>query len=94
MVVRIRLRRAPAVANGKGAPRDFALAAASLLTPSAVATCALAIWRIGADLQWTGQFAISSGIFSHWQVWVALSALLQLGASALNRYGRGDVTAS
>jgi len=53
----------------------------------------LAAWRLGADLKWTGQFAISEGLFSHWQVWVAMAAILQTFAALLIRYGRGGKTA-
>jgi hypothetical protein len=35
-----------------------------------------------------GQFTIT-GLFSHWQVWIALAALLHIGSASLNRYGRG-----
>jgi hypothetical protein len=49
---------------------------------------ALGTWRMGTDLGITGEFAISRGLFSHWQVWFALAGLLQTGASVLNRYGR------
>ena len=48
----------------------------------------LGVWRLGADLKWTGAFAISRGLFSHWQVWIALAGLLETCASMLNRYGR------
>ena len=55
----------------------------------------LAFWRIAADLNWTSSFAISSGLFSHWQVWLAAAVALQLCARALNRYGKsGDPAAS
>ena len=55
----------------------------------------LALWRIAADLNWTNSFAISSGIFSHWQVWLGAAVALQLCARALNRYGKsGDPAAS
>lgn len=40
-----------------------------------------------------GQFAIADGLFSHWQVWVAMAAILQFGATLLIRYGRGGTTA-
>jgi hypothetical protein len=50
--------------------------AAALLSPASAVALALAFWRLGADLGWTAQFAISSGLFSHWQVWMALSVLL------------------
>ena len=55
---------------------------------------ALALWRLGADLNWTGEFAIPDGLFSHWQVWFAMAVVLQLAAILLNRYGRGDGTAT
>ena len=68
---------------------------AALLPPSALAAAILAIWRIAADLNWTNSFAIPSGIFSHWQVWLAAAVALQLCARALNRYGKsGDPAAS
>jgi hypothetical protein len=40
-------------------------------------------------LKWTGEFAISRGVFSHWQVWLAMAVILQVCAAMLNRYGRG-----
>jgi len=64
---------------------------ASLLTPAAFTASVLALWRIAADMSWTGSFAISNGIFSHWQVWMGVAAVLQFAAHMLNRYGkRGD----
>ena len=48
----------------------------------------LALWRLGTDMNWTGEFAISSGPFSRWQVWVVVSVVLQLMAMKLNRWGR------
>jgi hypothetical protein len=65
------------------------------LTPAAVLFSALGAWRIAADLHWANRFAIPSGLFSHWQVWLGGAALLQVCSRALNRYGRGgDATAS
>jgi hypothetical protein len=49
----------------------------------------LGIWRVAADLKWTQSFAIPSGLFSHWQVWMAVAVVLQLCSSVLNRYARG-----
>ena len=72
----------------------MALALAALLTPGALMATALALWRLGADLKWTGEFAIPDGLFSHWQVWFAMAVVLQLAAILLNRYGRGDGTAT
>jgi hypothetical protein len=93
MLVRIRLRRGPAIRKRRGKRRQLALALGSLLTPLAVMAAGLAAWRLGADLNWTGQFAITEGLFSHWQVWIAMAAMLQSIATLLIRYGRGDRTA-
>jgi len=62
---------------------------AALLTPAAAIAAALALWRIGADLNWANSFAIPSGIFSHWQVWLGAAAALQLCSRLLNKYGKG-----
>jgi hypothetical protein len=34
---------------------------------------------------WTGDFVISNGLFSHWQVWIAMAIALQSLASMLSR---------
>jgi hypothetical protein len=70
--------------------RRVALAVGAMLTPAAAMAAVLGIWRIAADLKWTGDFAIASGLFSHWQVWIGSAALLQLVARLLNYYGRAD----
>ena len=89
MVVRIRLRVGPGFRRHLARDRKLASIAAALLTPAAVMALVLGVWRLSADLNWTGEFAISRGIFSHWQVWIALAGLLQTCAAILNRYGRG-----
>jgi hypothetical protein len=58
---------------------------AALLTPASVVALTLAFWRLGADLSWTGQFAITAGMFSHWQVWMALAVGLQSSAMYFSR---------
>ncbi len=65
-----------------------------LLTPAAVVALAMAFWRVGADLNLTGQFVISGGLFSHWQVWLGIAALLQGAASLLGRYARRSGSSS
>ena len=76
-------------------PNAIALACAALLMPAALLAFTLAFWRIAADLHWTGDFFITRGILSHWQVWLVASAVLLLGASVLNRLGNGgDDTAA
>jgi hypothetical protein len=88
MVVRIRLSSGPKVRQKQRKNQHVALAMASLLTPAAVMACVLAFWRLAADINATGQFPISNGLFSHWQVWLTLAASLQFCATLLNRYGK------
>ena len=87
MVVRIRFGRGRPFQRKKGKNRDLALALSALLTPVAVMASVLGLWRLASDMKWTGEFGISTGLFSHWQVWFGFAALLQRGAWALNRYG-------
>src|SRR3954468_5024492 len=61
---------------------------AALLGPASVMAFVLGGWRLGADLNLTGEFAISRGLFSHWQVWFALGAGMQVAATILARFAR------
>ncbi len=70
--------------------QHVALALASLLTPAGVMACVLTLWRLAADLSFTGQFPITNGLFSHWQVWLTVAATLQFSAIVLNRYGKAE----
>ena len=54
-----------------------------LLKPVALVAYVLSVWRLGADLHWTDAFFISSGLFSHWQVWLALAIATQATAAHL-----------
>ena len=56
-----------------------------LMTPAAATAYALAFWRLGVDLNWTSDFIIGKGLFSRWQVWLALAAATQLAASRIDR---------
>lgn len=95
MVVRIRFGKSSKLGRKRQKNRRLALVLAVILPPSALAAGVLAFWRIAADLKWANSFAISSGIFSHWQVWLGAAVALQMCARALNRYGRsGDPAAS
>jgi hypothetical protein len=87
MVVRMRFGRGRRVQRRTGKNRKVALALSALLTPAAVMASVLGLWRLASDMKWTGEFAISTGLFSHWQVWMGFAAVLQRGAWALNRYG-------
>jgi hypothetical protein len=90
MVVRIRLSSGPKVRQKRRKNQHIALAMAALLTPAAVMACVLAFWRLAADLNATGRFPIPDGLFSHWQVWVALAASIQFSSILLNRYGKAE----
>jgi len=94
MLIRIRFEKGPKVALRRRKNRRVASAVAALLTPAGVIALFLALWRAAADLNWTNSFAIPSGLFSHWQVWLAAAVLLQTCAHLLNRYGRGGDTAA
>jgi hypothetical protein len=90
MLLRIRLGQGRQLKQKRNASRRVALALSALLTPAALMAFALAFWRFGADMNWTGRFAISDGLFSHWQVWGAVGITMQVCAVALARYGRGQ----
>jgi len=81
MVVRIRLR-----SRGAGAPWKTRIAACLKIigTVSIVAS----LWIIAAGLSWAGAFVLQIGLFSHWQVWMALGVAAQLTAFRLNRPNR------
>ena len=88
MLVRIRFGKGLQVGKARRRNKRIALAVSALLTPGAFLASVLALWRIAADLGWAGKFAIASGIFSHWQVWMVMAVLLQVCSRALARYGK------
>jgi hypothetical protein len=88
VLIRIRWTKRDQPASSR--PKAFALALAALLTPASLVAFTMAIWRVAADLHWTGDFIISSGFLSHWQVWLIAASLLLLCASILNRWGARD----
>ena len=94
MVVRIRFAKGHKLGRKRQKNRRLALVLAALLPPSALAAAILGLWSIAADLNWANSFAISSGIFSHWHIWLGAAVALQLCGRALNRYGKsGDPAA-
>jgi hypothetical protein len=68
----------------------LALGLAALLTPAAVMAIVLALWRLSADLGATRVFPISTGLFSHWQIWLTGAAVLEFFAIVLSRYGNAE----
>ena len=48
----------------------------------------LGIWSLASEMGMAGAFGIA-GLFSHWQVWIAIAVVLHVGSTVLTRYGRG-----
>jgi hypothetical protein len=94
MVLRIRFGAGQKAGKKPRRQSQLVLAAASLLTPAAALMALLGLWRIAADLNLAGGFAITAGLFSHWQFWLAAAALLQYCARVLNRYAKTGQTAA
>ena len=90
MVVRIRLRRIAPRSQGGPVHRQSALVVSALMTPIALMAFALGCWRIAADLKLASSFAISEGVFAHWQVWIAIGIAVQLAAFLLHKLARPD----
>ena len=64
MQVRVRIQTSlPTVTQ-----RGLALTASHCATLLSVAAFVFAFWRLGSDIDGSLRFAISGGIFSHWQV--------------------------
>ena len=87
MRIRIQLGQGPQVRKVDGKNRHLAVGAAALLAPAALMAAALAVWRICAEIGLTGEFAITEGLFSHWQMWLGIAVGLQGLSMILNRYG-------
>jgi hypothetical protein len=92
MVVRIRWSKAwipdlsPTVETAPLRLDKLAVVAAALLMPSALVAFTLAFWSVASGLHWTGDFFLSSGLFSHWQVWICTSGVLLFLARLLDKY--------
>lgn len=88
MIVRIRLRKGQPVKRKRGKNRHLALAGGALLIPASLMAYALGAWGLASDMGAAGESGVR-GIFSHWQVGIAVGILLNVATSILNRYGRG-----
>jgi hypothetical protein len=89
MRVRLRLSTGPPVLREARKNRGLALGFAGLLAPAVLAAYVLGVWRLCTDVGIAGDFEIKQGLFSHWQVWIALGAAGNVLAVVLNRYGHG-----
>lgn len=91
MIVRIRLGRGTAISNRAGKNSGVARLTAYLLTITSISCASLGLWRLGHDLDWTGDFVFTAGPLSHWQVWIAAAMAAQYLAWQLNSYARKAV---
>lgn len=68
-------------------PQRYSPLLAYLMGPVSFAAYVMAAWRFSADMDWVGQFFISSGLFSRWQVWLLLAIAMHTASRNLNRPG-------
>jgi hypothetical protein len=94
MIVRIRFGRGRLVTNRKGKNSGAARLLASLLSLVAISFAIFGLWRLGQDLDMLGDFVFSSGLLSHWQVWIAAAAATQYTVWRLTRYAKPPETES
>lgn len=90
MIVRIRLSQGRSRRKLGSGARRAALVCAALLAPVALMAWALGCWGLLADMEWAAGFAIREGLFSHWQVWMALGVGVQFTAFLLSRLARPE----
>jgi hypothetical protein len=88
MVVKIVFGQRPVAPHRPGNDSRLATLAASVFTLVSISFASLAIWRIGTDLEWAGDFVIPSGFLSHWQVWMGAAIAVQYLGWRLGRYAR------
>lgn len=84
----VAIRVQPALERTAAMSQDALKLIAFALRPAALIALVCGIWRLGIDLGWTQDFFVSAGLFSHWQVWLALALAMITAASMLAR--RGD----
>lgn len=89
MTLRIRFPRGRVVKRRQQQHRELLSAAASLLTPLSVMAYVLAFWRLAADIGLARENP--QGVFSHWQLWIAVGVGLQFAA---RKVGRGEDSSS
>lgn len=88
MKVRIQFQAGRPVQRRRGKNRHLALAGGALLIPGCLMAYVLGFWSLASELGAAGPFGIT-GLFSHWQLWIAMAVALHVCATVLNRYGRG-----
>jgi hypothetical protein len=88
VIIRLQLGTGRRFERKRGKNRQVASIFGALLVPVALMAYVMGIWRLASDMGIAGEFA-GAGIFSHWQVWMVLGAVIHLVGYSLTRYGRG-----
>jgi hypothetical protein len=78
MVVKIKLQTRETMTTVAPKVAEAAELLGALMAPASFLAFVFAAWRLAADLGFAGQFAIDSGVFSHWMVWLAIGIVMQL----------------
>ena len=86
MVIRLQFGKGRRVTRLGAKNRHLARAVGALLGPAALMVYVLAFWSLAADLAILEPFPVA-GVFSHWEIWLALGGLVQLVAHPFHRYG-------
>jgi hypothetical protein len=81
----VAMKLQPALARTTALSRGALTLTAFALRPAAFVALACGVWRVGIDLGWTQDFFVSEGLFSHWQVWLALALGMITAAGFLSR---------
>jgi hypothetical protein len=88
MLVRIRLRTNTSMVDLQ---LQAALALAAVFAPLALVAFTMCFWSFAAELQLVGAFYVTSGIFSHWQMWFFAALILLVSTKLLAHYGTANV---
>jgi hypothetical protein len=88
MVIRIQLRTRHSIVDLRS---QVALALAALFAPCALLAFTICFWSFAAELGLVGEFYVTTGIFSHWQIWFFTAVVFLAGARLLSSYGSSNV---
>jgi hypothetical protein len=80
----------PSFSRAARVSQDAAQLVSVFLTPASVLAMVFGLWRLSADLEWTANFPIANGLFSHWLVWIGVAIGLRMTASLLDRSDNGS----
>lgn len=80
----------PALRRAAALSQEAANLLGAFIDPAALLAFVFGLWRLGVDLGWTGDFVIERGLFSHWQVWIALAVAIKMSESLLKPARRQD----